>query len=41
VREFNRKLQLAHPDFVIVDDDGRIVGGAQHNAAWPGPRRPR
>ena len=33
VREFNRKLQLAHPDFVIVDDDGRIVAGAQHNAA--------
>jgi ATP-dependent DNA helicase RecG len=33
VREFNRKLQLAHPDFVIVDDEGGIVGGAQHNAA--------
>ena len=33
VREFNRKLQLAHPDFVIVNDDGQIVAGAQHNAA--------
>ena len=33
VREFNRKLQLAHPDFVIVDADGRITAGAQHNAA--------
>jgi ATP-dependent DNA helicase RecG len=33
VREFNRKLQLAHPDFVIVDEDGAIIAGAAHNAA--------
>ena len=33
VREFNNQLQLAHPDFVIVDDEGRMVGGAQRNAA--------
>ncbi len=33
VKEFNRKLQLAHPDFVIVDRDGAIVGGAARNAA--------
>ncbi len=32
VKEFNTKLQLAHPDFVIVDDEGRVVGGAQRNA---------
>ena len=28
VKEFNRKLQLAHPDFVIVDESGAIIGGA-------------
>jgi ATP-dependent DNA helicase RecG len=33
VREFNRQLQLAHPDFVIVDEEGRVVGGAQRNEA--------
>ena len=32
VREFNRKLQLAHPDFVTLDDQGRVVAGAQRNA---------
>ncbi len=32
VTEFNGTLQLAHPDFVIVDADGRIVGGAKRNA---------
>ena len=33
VREFNSQLQLAHPDFVIVDEQGRMIGGAQRNAA--------
>ncbi|GAA1822594.1 ATP-dependent DNA helicase RecG [Microlunatus capsulatus] len=33
VREFNNQLQLAHPDFVIVDADGAMIGGAQRNAA--------
>ena len=33
VREFNHQLQLAHPDFVIVDDEGRVIGGAQRNEA--------
>ena len=33
VREFNRKLQLAHPDFVILDEHGAVVAGAaQRNA---------
>ncbi len=32
VRAFNAQLQLAHPDFVIVDADGRMIGGAQRNA---------
>ena len=48
VKEFNRKLQLAHPDFVIVDAYGAIVGRADGKAVaaddskarWPGPRRP-
>ena len=31
VKEFNGRLQLAHPDFVLVDEDGRIVGGAERN----------
>src|SRR5690606_8182097 len=29
VREFNRALQLAHPDFVIIDDSGNVTGGAK------------
>ena len=33
VKEFNRKLQLAHPDFVILDADGAIIGGAARNTA--------
>ena len=33
VSEFNGERQLAHPDFVILDDDGRIIGGAERNAA--------
>jgi ATP-dependent DNA helicase RecG len=33
VTEFNGRLQLAHPDFVILDEDGRVVGGTQANAA--------
>jgi len=33
VKEFNNRLQLAHPDFVIVDEDGRHTGGAKRNAA--------
>ncbi len=31
VREFNRALQLAHPDFVIVDRHGAVIGGAARN----------
>ena len=31
VKEFNHKLQLSHPDFVIVDEEGRVVGGAARN----------
>ena len=38
VKEFNRKLQLAHPDFVILDADGAIIGGAARNSR-PGPSR--
>ena len=30
--EFQAALQLAHPDFVMLDADGRIVGGADRNA---------
>jgi ATP-dependent DNA helicase RecG len=33
VTEFNGRLQLAHPDFVILDEDGNVVGGTQANAA--------
>jgi ATP-dependent DNA helicase RecG len=33
VKEFNRQLQLAHPDFVIVDADGAIIAGAERNRA--------
>jgi ATP-dependent DNA helicase RecG len=32
VTRFNGKLQLAHPDFVILDEHGAVVGGAKHNA---------
>jgi ATP-dependent DNA helicase RecG len=31
VKEFNGRLQLAHPDFVILDDAGAVVGGADRN----------
>ena len=31
VRMFNNSLQLAHPDFVILGDDGSVVGGAARN----------
>jgi ATP-dependent DNA helicase RecG len=31
VRMFNSTLQLAHPDFVILGDDGSVVGGAARN----------
>ncbi|MGI3783826.1 MAG: ATP-dependent DNA helicase RecG [Janthinobacterium lividum] len=31
VRVFNQALQLAHPDFVILGDDGSVVGGAARN----------
>lgn len=31
VTEFNGTRQLAHPDFVMLDADGRIVGGADRN----------
>ena len=31
VRMFNNTLQLAHPDFVILGDDGSAVGGAARN----------
>ena len=33
VTRFNGRLQLAHPDFVILDEQGVVVGGAKHNAA--------
>ena len=33
VTEFNKKLQLAHPDFVTLDEHGAIVAGAKQNAA--------
>ena len=33
VKEFNSTLQLAHPDFVILDATGRIIAGAQRNQA--------
>jgi ATP-dependent DNA helicase RecG len=31
VREFNRSLQLAHPDFVIIDESGSVIAGAKRN----------
>ncbi len=33
VKAFNGALQLAHPDFVLLDADGRMVGGAARNEA--------
>ena len=33
VTRFNGRLQLAHPDFVIVDEHGTVIGGAKHNAS--------
>jgi ATP-dependent DNA helicase RecG len=33
VTRFNSRLQLAHPDFVVLDDDGRVIGGSQANEA--------
>ena len=33
VTRFNGRLQLAHPDFVILDEHGAVIGGAKHNAA--------
>jgi ATP-dependent DNA helicase RecG len=33
VTRFNGRLQLAHPDFVILDEHGAVVGGAAHNAS--------
>jgi len=31
VTRFNSRLQLAHPDFVILDSEGRVIGGSQAN----------
>jgi ATP-dependent DNA helicase RecG len=33
VTRFNGRLQLAHPDFVIVDENGDVIGGTKRNAA--------
>jgi ATP-dependent DNA helicase RecG len=33
VTRFNGRLQLAHPDFVILDQHGAVIGGAAHNAS--------
>jgi ATP-dependent DNA helicase RecG len=33
VTRFNGRLQLAHPDFVIVNEHGEVIGGAKRNAA--------
>jgi ATP-dependent DNA helicase RecG len=33
VTRFNGRLQLAHPDFVILDELGAVIGGAAHNAS--------
>jgi ATP-dependent DNA helicase RecG len=38
VTRFNGRLQLAHPDFVVIDEHGVVIGGAKHNARWPRPR---
>lgn len=32
VKEFNHQLQLAHPDFIMVNDQGDFVGGLERNA---------
>jgi ATP-dependent DNA helicase RecG len=32
VTRFKGRLQLAHPDFVILDEHGDVIGGAKHNA---------
>ena len=33
VTRFNGRLQLANPDFVIVDENGDVIGGTKRNAA--------
>lgn len=33
VTTFRGKLQLAHPDFVILNEHGAVIGGAQRNEA--------
>jgi ATP-dependent DNA helicase RecG len=33
VTRFNGRLQLAHPDFVILNELGEVIGGAAHNAS--------
>ncbi len=33
VTRFNGRLQLAHPDFVTLNEDGAVIGGAAHNAS--------
>jgi ATP-dependent DNA helicase RecG len=33
VTRFNGRLQLAHPDFVLLNEDGAVIGGAAHNAS--------
>ena len=33
VTRFNGRLQLAHPDFVIFNEHGEVIGGAKRNAA--------
>jgi ATP-dependent DNA helicase RecG len=33
VTRFNSRLQLAHPDFVLLNEDGAVIGGAAHNAS--------
>jgi len=31
VKEFNGQLQLSHPDFVLLDEQGGVAGGAKRN----------
>jgi ATP-dependent DNA helicase RecG len=33
VTRFNGRLQLAHPDFVLLNEQGAVIGGAAHNAS--------
>jgi ATP-dependent DNA helicase RecG len=33
VTRFNGRLQLAHPDFVLVNEYGEVIGGTKRNAA--------